>query len=180
VDLTVAALWSMVLSFVVFGTLAGWYLVPRARRAPDLSAAIVPLVWVHALRHIALQLFSHQAAGFPISDAARNEIVYGDLAGMILALATLYALRYRWRGAVALAWVLVAATVVDLGNAAVRGLREQLFAEAEGWSWFILTFYVPALWVTVVLVAWQLWVRRRAAGAHARPRSDEGPPLRDR
>jgi hypothetical protein len=64
---------------------------------------------------------------------------------MILALATLYALRHRWRGAVALAWVLVAATVVDLGNAAVRGLREQLFAEAEGWSWFILTFYLPAL-----------------------------------
>ncbi len=57
-----------------------------ARRAPDLSAAIVPLVWVHAFRHIALQLFSHQAAGFPISDAARDQIAYGNLAGMILAL----------------------------------------------------------------------------------------------
>jgi hypothetical protein len=27
-------------------------------------------------------------------------------------------------------------------------------------SWLILTFYVPALWVSVALVAWQLWTRR--------------------
>jgi hypothetical protein len=26
--------------------------------------------------------------------------------------------------------------------------------------WLILTFYVPALWVSVALVAWQLWTRR--------------------
>lgn len=50
----------------------------------------------------------------------------------------------------------MAATVVDLSNATVQGLREELFAAAEGWSWFIPSFYAPTLWVTVVLVVWPL------------------------
>jgi hypothetical protein len=56
--------------------------------------------------------------------------------------------------------VFVAATVLDLGNAAVMGIREGLFDKAADVSWLILTFYVPALWVSVVLVAWALWTRR--------------------
>jgi hypothetical protein len=80
---------------------------------------------------------------------------------MGLALATLYALRYQWRIAIPLAWVFVAATVLDLGNAAVMGIREgRLFDEATDVSWLILTFYVPALWISVVLVAWALWTPR--------------------
>jgi hypothetical protein len=30
-------------------------------------------------------------------------------------------------------------------------------------SWLILTFYVPALWVSVALVAWRLWTREEVA-----------------
>jgi hypothetical protein len=79
---------------------------------------------------------------------------------MALALATLYALRSRWRLAIPLAWVFVAATVIDLSNAAIMGIREDLFDRAADVSWLILTFYVPALWVSVALVAWRLWTRR--------------------
>jgi hypothetical protein len=158
-DLTAAALVAMILSFVVFGTAAGWYAVPRMR-AVALAAAITPLLWIHAFRYVALQLFSAQAFGFAIPDHTRDQIVYGDLMGMGLALATLHALRYQWRMAIPLAWVFVAATVLDLGNAAVMGIREGLFDKATDVSWLILTFYVPALWVTVVLVAWALWTRR--------------------
>ena len=117
-------------------------------------------MWIHAFRHIALQLFSSQEFGFAIPDSTRDEIAYGDLIGMALAIATLYALRFRWRFAVALAWVFVVATVIDLGNAAVMGIREDLFDKAADLSWLILTFYVPALWVSTALVAWQLWTRR--------------------
>jgi hypothetical protein len=158
-DLTAAALVAMILSFVVFGTAAGWYAVPRMR-AVTLAAAITPLLWIHAFRYVALQLFSAQAFGFAVPDRTRDQIVYGDLIGMGLALATLYALRYQWRMAIPLAWVFVAATVLDLGNAAVMGIREGLFDKATDVSWLILTFYVPALWVSVVLVAWALWTRR--------------------
>jgi hypothetical protein len=79
---------------------------------------------------------------------------------MGLALATLYALRYRWRVAIPLAWVFVVATVIDLGNAPVMGIRDDLFDKAADLSWLILTFYVPALWVSVMLVAWRLWMGR--------------------
>jgi hypothetical protein len=95
----------------------------------------------------------------PSRRGARDLIVYGDLIGMGLALATLYALRYRWRLAIPLAWVFVVATVLDLSNAAVMGIREDLFDKAADVSWQILTFYVPALWVSVILVAWRLWTR---------------------
>jgi hypothetical protein len=56
---------------------------------------------------------------------------------------------------------------VDLGNAAVMGIRDDLFDRATDVSWLILTFYVPALWVSVALVAWQLWTRRAERFAHA-------------
>jgi hypothetical protein len=158
-ELTAAALVAMVLSVVVFTTAAAWYVVPWMRTMA-LGAALAPLLWIHAFRYVALQLFSAQAFGFAIPDPTRDEIVYGDLIGMVLALATLYALRSRWRSAIPLAWVFVVATVLDLSNAAVMGIREDLFDKATDVSWLILTFYVPALWVSVALVVWQLWTRR--------------------
>jgi hypothetical protein len=158
-DLTTAALVAMVLSFVVFITAAAWYAVPWLR-AVALGAALTPLLWIHAFRYVALQLFSAQEFGFAVPDPTRDQIVYGDLIGMGLALATLCALHYRWRLAIPLAWGFVVATVLDLSNAAVMGIREDLFDKATDVSWLILTFYVPALWVSVALVVWQLWTRR--------------------
>jgi hypothetical protein len=158
-DLTAAALVAMTLSFVVFTTAAAWYAVPRMRTVA-LAGAITPLLWIHAFRYVALQLYSAQAFGFAILDPTRDQIVYGDLIGMALALATLYALHYRSRVAIPLAWVFVVATVLDLSNAAVMGIREDLFDKAADVSWLILTFYVPALWVSVVMVAWRLWMGR--------------------
>ena len=163
-ELTAAALVAMALSFVVFATAAAWYAVPWMR-AVALGTAITPLLWIHAFRYVALQLFSAQEFGFAIPDLTRDQIVYGDLVGMLLALATLYALRSRWRLAIPLAWVFVVATVLDLGNAAVMGIREHLFDKATDVSWLILTFYVPALWVSLVLVVWQLWTREESGSA---------------
>jgi hypothetical protein len=161
-ELTAAALIAMALSFVVFITAAAWYAVPWMRTV-TLGAALAPLLWIHAFRYVALQLFSAQEFGFAVPNPARDQIVYGDLIGMGLALVTLYALRHRWRLAIPLAWGFVVATVLDLGNAAVMGVREHLFDKAADVSWLILTFYVPALWVSVALVAWRLWTREEVA-----------------
>lgn len=166
-DLKAAASLAMILSFVAYGTAAVWYAAPRMRVAP-VAAAITPLLWIHAFRYVALQLFSSQMFGFAIRDLTLNEIVYGDLIGSVLALATLYALRFRSRFAIPLAWVLIVATVVDLGNAVVQGIREDLFDKASDVSWLILTFYVPALWVSVVLIAWRLWTQQREPMASGR------------
>src|SRR4030095_11532814 len=143
------------------------YADPGVRALP-LAAAIAPLLWIHAFRYVALQIFSSQAFGFAIPDGTRDAIVYGDLLGMALALATLSALRFRSRLAVPLAWVFVVATVLDLGNAAVAGIREELFDKAADVTWLILTFYVPLLWVRSVLVPWHLGTRRREQVAELR------------
>jgi hypothetical protein len=172
VSLTVAAAVAMSISFVVCGFAAVAFVVPwlKARPWPQ---AMTPLLAVHLFRHVALQLFSAQRFGFDISNVGRDEIAFGDLAGVTLALLALAAIRFGsalWK---MLTWLFVLATVVDLGNSLVVGLREDLFARASGVSWLILTFYVPALWVTIALIAWQLVKRTEStpASLHANSRS---------
>ena len=160
-----AALVAMTASWVTYLTITVWYVIPAIRRIPP-EAALVPLLWLHVFRYIALQLFSAQAFGFEVPDAARNEIAYGDLAGAALAFVSLVALRYRSGLATVLVWIFVAATVVDLTNAFLRGVRDDLFDTATDVSWMILIFYVPALWISVALVVWQQ-LRARREGAVA-------------
>src|SRR5262245_16078659 len=145
-------------SFVACAFAAASYVVPWLKTRP-LPQAMTPLLAVHLFRHVALQLVSAQRFGFDISNAGRDEIVYGDLAGVTLALLALAAIHFAstlWK---LLTWLFVVATVVDLGNGLVVGFREDLFGRASGVSWLILTFYVPALWVTTGLVFWQLVTR---------------------
>jgi hypothetical protein len=158
VSLTVAAVVAMSASFVAGTFAAVSYVAPWLKTRPW-PQALTPLLAVHLFRHVALQLVSAQRFGFDISNAGRDEIVFGDLAGMSLALMALAAVRFGsmlWKP---LTWLFVVATVADLGNALVVGLREDLFARANGVSWLILTFYVPALWLTMGLVVWQLVTR---------------------
>lgn len=163
----------MAASFLVFGIATAWYAVPWLRVRP-LEQAAVPLLWIHAFRYVALQLISAQHFGFAASDAAVREIVYGDLIGSALAIASLIVLRGRSPLARPLMWTLVVATVVDLGNALRVGLAEQLFRVAHDLSLAILTFYVPLLWISIGLVTWLL-VRspvRQEAGAWRGTRND--------
>ena len=158
--LTSAAAIASVLSFVVFALAAVWYVAPwlaTLRRADALTL----LLWIHAFRHVALQIFSAQRFGFAASDTARDQIAGGDVIGMILAVVTIIALRYRMRLAIVLAWAFVLETTADLVSSTIAGIREQLFATASGVTWLILTFYVPLLWVSLGLAVWQLYSRRR-------------------
>ena len=137
--LTAAAAIAMSASFLAGAVVAVSYVAPWLKRNPW-PHALTPLLAVHLFRHVALQLFSAQRFGFAISNAGRNEIAYGDLLGMSLALLSLAAIRFGsaiWRP---LTWLFVVATVIDLGNALVVGLREDLFERASGVSWLILTF----------------------------------------
>ena len=163
-SLTGAALLATASSYVAYLTLTFWYVVPALRdRSP--ASALVPLLWIHMFRYVALQLFSAQEFGLDASDAVRDEIAYGDFVGAVLALGSLFALRFRWRFTMVLVWIFVLATVIDLGNAFIQGVREDLFESATDVSWMILIFYVPALWISTALVAWQL-LRARGEGLH--------------
>ena len=155
-----AALLANTLSFVLSLLLAVWYVVPWLR-SRSRATALTALLWFHAFRYVALELFSAQRAGLPIGNGLRDEIAYGDLAGSALAVLAIVALRYRWRGAIALVWLFVVATVFDLSNALVGGIRQQMMAEVHDVPWLILCFYVPALWTSLGLIVWQLVTRSR-------------------
>jgi hypothetical protein len=160
--LTSAAALANVLNFIMFVMIAIWYVVPwlsGQRRA----RALTPLLWVNAFRDIALQIFSAQHFGFAVSNETRDIIVGGDLIGMILAVISIIALRYRIRMAFLLIWAFVAETAFDLVYTSILGVREQLYESASAVTFLIVAFYVPLLWVTLGLVVWQLYSRRHEA-----------------
>jgi cytochrome b561 len=153
---------AQLLSLFVFATMAVWYAVPKLN-ARDRVAALVPLLWVHVFRFLALQAFRAQADGFPASDAHVIKIVVGDLAGMAIALAALYALHFRARIGIWLAWLLVGEFVYDFVTNIRSGIHEHLFGQSRGMSWLVVGVYVPLLIVTTILLVWQLYARRHEA-----------------
>jgi hypothetical protein len=146
-------------SLIVLVLWAFWYAVPWLK-ARSLADALIPLLWVHAFRSVALQLYSAQQAGFPIPDAVRDHNVFGDLAGMVLALLAIAALRYRVRYAPMLVWLLVVETVVDIGTGMPAAARGHALGFASGATWLVLVYYVPLVLVSLVLMVWQLVSRR--------------------
>ncbi len=153
---------AQLLSLILFATLAMWYVAPRLKTLSR-ADALTPLLWIHVFRYVALQAFSAQKAGFPISDGGLMEIVVGDVAGAAIAFATIVALRYRARVAIPLAWLLVAETITDTFLNIRGGIHENLMGAASGVTWMILVFYVPLVVVSLAMIVWQLLARRGEA-----------------
>src|SRR5215467_12984531 len=143
------------ISLFVYVALAAWYVNPwlRSRNRAD---ALIALLSVHVFRYVALQTYSAQHAGFPISDEGLTDIVLGDVGGAVIAFAAIALLRLRSRLGLILSWVLVAETAFDTVTNIHGGMREHLLGAASGPTWFVLAFYVPAVVVAMVLIAWQL------------------------
>ncbi len=147
------------LSLILFATVARWHVVPWLNRHTR-AEALTALLWVHVFRYVALQVFSAQRDGFPISDQGAMEIVIGDVGGAILAFVTIALLRQRARLAIPLAWLLAAATAYDTVINIRGGIREGLMGAASGVTWLVLIFFVPMVVVSCVLLIWQLFSRR--------------------
>ena len=165
-----AAQLAMSANFVTLIVLAVWRFVPWARTRSPVDA-LTPLVAFHGGRTVALQLYSAQANGYDISDGVRDQIVWGDQLGALLAIVMLVCLWRAPKLARPVGWALVVATVIDLANALVAGIRNDLLAEATDVSWLILTFYVPGLWVSIGLVAWLLATRAGELTVEPAPRA---------
>lgn len=157
--LTPAQASAQLMSLIVLVSIARWYIAPWLNsnvRADALTA----LLWVHVFRYVALQVFSAQHNGFPISDGGAMEIVVGDVVGAVLAFVAITLLRRRARLAVPLSWLLVAETAYDTVTNIHGGVQEHLMGAASGVTWMILTFFVPLVVVSGVLLVWQLYSRR--------------------
>jgi hypothetical protein len=157
--LTPAQAFAQFISLIVFAAAARWYAVPWLNARPR-ADALTALLWVHVFRYVALQVFSAQHDGFPISDHGATEIVIGDVAGAAMAFAAIALLRRGSAIAIALAWLLAAETVYDTVTNIHGGVREHLMGAASGVTWMILVFFVPAVVVSCVLIVWQLYSRR--------------------
>jgi hypothetical protein len=158
-DLELAAMLANSITFVLCILAAIWYVVPWLRRQP-LATALTVLLWVHAFRYVALQIYSAQKTGFAVPDGLRDHIAYGDVAGALLAILAIVLIRFASGIAVGVTWLFVVATVIDLGNAMAGGMREGMMAEVSGITWMILSYYVPVLWTSTVMIIWQLVTRR--------------------
>jgi hypothetical protein len=150
---------AQLISLIVFAGIAKWYVVPWLQERSR-AEALTAVLWVHVFRYVALQVFSAQQNGFPISDAGAAEIVWGDMAGGVLAFVIIALLRLRSQIAIPLAWLLAAETTYDTVSNIHNGIQEHLMGAASGVTWMILVFFVPAVVVSAVLLVWQLYSRR--------------------
>ena len=120
------------LSFVVFGLFAWWYVWPWLESL-ERTTAFTAVTFVHALRPIG---------------------------ATVLAIITLLALRARSGFAIALVWVTNVVGTLDLLNALVGGVRYDIPRLGMGSFWYVVTILVPILWIAHVL-AFTLLLRRR-------------------
>jgi hypothetical protein len=153
---------AQLVSLIVYGAIARWYVVPWLQSLKR-ADALIALLWVHVFRYVALQVFSSQRDGFPISNGAAMDIVVGDVAGAVMAFIAIILLRRRIRAGVTLAWLLAAETIYDTIDNIRGGIQEHLMGAAGGVTWLVLVFFVPMVFVSLVLIVWQLYSRRGEA-----------------
>jgi F0F1-type ATP synthase membrane subunit a len=153
---------AQLLSLIVYGAIARWYVVPWLQNLKR-ADALIALLWVHVFRYVALPVFSSQRDGFPISNGGAMDIVVGDVVGVVIAFIAIILLRRRIRAGVTLAWLLAAETVYDTVDNIRGGIQEHLMGAAGGATWLILVFFVPIVVVSLVLIVWQLYSRRTEA-----------------
>lgn len=145
------------LSLLVYGLVAKWYVAPRLAALP-LPAALTPLLLLHAARHLGLVFLVPTVVGPPLPPAFALPAAYGDLLASLLALVAIIALRSGWGLALALVWLFNIVGTLDLLHAFYQGarLRVQL-----GAAYYIPTFVVPALYITHFMIFAMLLRRPR-------------------
>ena len=162
--LSVAQVSAMLASLIVSTAIALWYFVPWCYYSTRRNSLLV-LLWLHVPRFVTLILYSAQHDGYPISNRATYEAVLGDVLGAAIAFVAICAIQtsVTWLRTVGvwLSWLLTAETVADMTVGIVRKAHEPLWGKASGVTWLILDFYIPVLIVSVPLLAWQLFSRRR-------------------
>lgn len=139
-----------VLSTITFGLIARWYVAPRLAALPR-HAALIPLFFPHAFRHLGLVFLVPAVVAPTLPAAFAAPAAYGDLLAGILALLAIFALRGRWALAIPAAWVANLVGTLDLLYAFYRGISLNAGPHL-GSAWYIPTFAVPVLYVTHVMI----------------------------
>ena len=145
-----------VLSLVLYGLLARWYVAPRLARLP-LASALMPLLFLHASRFLGMVFLVPSVAGGPLPSEFAVAAAYGDLLAALLAFVAIVAVRWNWALAIPLVWLFNLEGTLDLINALVQGLKHNV---QLGAAYYIPTVAVPALLVTHAMI-FAMLLRRR-------------------
>jgi hypothetical protein len=136
------------LSLIVYSLIASWYVAPRLARLP-LGAALTPLLFLHAFRHVGMVFLVPTVVGPALPGAFAVPAAYGDLLTALLALLAILGLRAEWGPARMFVWIFNVVGTVDLLNALFQGAR---LGVELGAAYYIPTFAVPALLVTHAMI----------------------------
>ena len=149
---SVAIFWMQLLvSCAVVSLVAAWYVWPSLIKIPRNSALIL-LLFVHVPRYVGMTELVPGMIDPKLPNEFVSSAAYGDLLEAALALASIFALRSNWRGAIPLVWVTNTWGFVDLLNG-VRGVL-QLNVPSFNLAtfWYVYTFYAPLVLVSHLMI----------------------------
>ena len=155
-----------ILSLVVLGLMATWYLNPWLKHQA-LADALFWLTLPHTLRYIGLVFLVPGVVSPAMPSSFSIAAGYGDLAAGILAILALVALRQRWAVMIPLVWLFNIVGALDLANALSHIKAVPHFQSA----WYIPTFIVPVLVVTHFMMFVHLLRPVTKTFTHAQPRT---------
>jgi hypothetical protein len=142
-------------SLLSYTLIAVWYVVPRLSKQPRVEA-LLPLVLLNTFRTVGLVFLFPQVTGGALPLGFAAPAAYGDLLTTGLAWLSIFALRLRPGWALPLVWLFNLVGITDLLFAMYNGAVTGLPFFHLGVAWLLLTFYVPLLLVSHVIVFWLL------------------------
>jgi len=148
-----------VLSVIVYGLIAKWYVAPRLAVRP-LHDALIPLLFPHAFRHLGMVFLVPAVVAPTLPPGFALPAAYGDLLAGVLALLAIAALRSRSPVGIPLAWLANVVGTLDLLYAFYQGISRNV-GPHMGSAWYIPTFLVPILYVTHFMIFVMLVKRSR-------------------
>jgi len=148
----VAIFWMQILlSLGVFSLVAVWYVWPQLATLSR-NSALTPLLFVQVFRYVGMTLLVKGMIDPRLPHSFLSGAAYADLLAAALSLASIFALRRNWRGAIPLVWAANTWGFVDLLN----GLRGVLQINVPSFDlatvWYIYTFYAPLVIVAHLLI----------------------------
>jgi hypothetical protein len=147
---------SVMMSFVAFGIVANFFIVPHLRNSSR-ENALVALIAPHAFRYEGLSFLVPGVVSPSLEQAFAVPAAYGDFGASILAVIAIVALGARSRGAIPLVWLFNIWGSADLISAMYQGVIGVGIAPGSlGAAFFIPTAIVPPLLITHGLIFWLL------------------------
>lgn len=158
------------LSIIIFSLLGIWYVNPKLSKLP-LEKILIPLLWTHTLRYIALVLFLPGQVSPDFPRGILSIIAYGDFITALLSLFAILMLKYRIFGALIMVWIFNFVSVIDIINSIGMAIGARVYNIPLGFTYIIVAFYVPLLVVTQAMMMYWM-IKRRNSLAEYLPNSN--------